>query len=123
MSKIQCDTHQLLYIIHLVDKFQIVIMYECKVICIQIPKSNQMCSFLTLLGSISRLTSLLFMMSKVQYDIHQLLYIFHLVNKFQIVITHVCKVIHIRIPKSNQICSFLNLLGSISGITLLFIHG
>ena len=122
MSKIQCDTHQLLYIIHLVDKFQIVIMYECKVICIQIPKSNQMCSFLTLLGSISRLTSLLFMMSKVQYDIHQLLYIIHLVKKFQIVIMYKCKVIYIQIPKGNQICSFLTLLGSISRLTSLCIN-
>ena len=62
------------------------------------------------------------MMSKIQYDIHQLEYIIHLVNKFQIVIMHECKVIRIQIPKSNQICSFLTILDSISWLTSLFIH-
>ena len=62
------------------------------------------------------------MMSKIQYDTHQLQYIIHLVNKFQIVITHKCKVIRIQIPKSNQICSFLILLDSISWLTSLYIH-
>ena len=184
MSKIQCDTHQLLYIIHLVNKFQIVITHECKVIHIQIPKSNQICSFLTILDSISWLTlpyihdgpnsilstsatiyyptcqqisdcynarvpsyshtnsgkqsnlfifdhfgqyflmqfHFLFMMGQIQYCTHQLQYIIQLVNKFQIVITHECKVIHKQIPKSNQICSFLKLLDSISWLISLFIH-
>ena len=62
------------------------------------------------------------MMSQIQYCTLQLQYIIQLVNKFQIVITHVCKVIHIRIPKSNQICSFLTILDSISWLISLFIH-
>ena len=62
------------------------------------------------------------MMGQIQYFKHQLQYIIQLVNKFQIVITHECKVIHIQIPKSNQICSFLTILDSISRLTSLFNH-
>ena len=122
MSKIQYCKHQLQYIIQLVNKFRIVIMYECQVIRIQIPKSNQICSFLTIWTVFPDQLHFLFMMSKIQYYIHQLEYIIHLVNGFQIVITHECKVIHIQISKSNKICSFLILLDSMSWLTSLFIH-
>ena len=107
MNQIQYDTRQLLYIIHLVNKFQIVIMYKCKVIYIQIPKGNQICSFLTFRYYFQINFTFLFIMSKIQYDTHRLLYIIHLVNKFQIVIMYECKVIYIQISKGNQICSFL----------------
>ena len=62
------------------------------------------------------------MMVQIQYCTHQLQYIIQIVNKFQIVITYECKVIHKQIPKSNQICSFLKLLDSISWLISLFIH-
>ena len=122
MSQIQYFTHRLQYIIQLVNKFQIVITHECQVIRIQIPVSNQICSFLTILDSISWLISLFIHDGQIQYCTHQLQYIIQLVNKFQIVITHECKVIHKQIPKSNQICSFLKLLDSISWLISLFIH-
>ena len=122
MSKIQYDIHQLEYIIHLVNKFQIVIMHECKVIHIQIPKSNQICSFLTILDSISWLTSPFIHdeQNSIRYTSTTIYY--PTCNKFQIVIMHECKVIRIQIPKSNQICSFLTILDSISWLTSLFIH-
>ena len=121
MSKIQYDTHQLLYIIHLVNKFQIVITHECKVIRIQIPKSNQICSFLKLLDSISWLTSRYIHdeQNSIRYTSTTIYY--PTLNKFRIVIMYECQVIHIQIPKSNEIRSFLTLLDSICRLTLICI--
>ena len=114
-------------------------MCECKVIHIQIPKSNQICSFLklleyfllshrvnkyqveiqsncwflTLLDSISRLT-LIWCWTKfntihINYNI--------LSMSTNIRLLYECKVIHI--PKSNEIRSFLTILDSISRLTLI----
>ena len=142
------------------NKFRIVIMYECQVIRIQIPKSNQICSFLTILDSISRLTlicinvgpnSIRYTLTTIYYpscqqisgcynsvffdpfgqylQINLNLYwcwtkfnTIHInYNILSIVSTNIrkCKVIHIQIPKSNQIRSFLTLLDSISRLTLI----
>ena len=96
------------------------------------------CWFLTLLDSISRLTlicinvgpnSIRYTLTTIYYPSCQQIsgcynvrvcqqisgcYI-HLVNKYEFK----CKVIHIQIPKSNQIRSFLTLLDSISRLTLI----
>ena len=122
MGQIQYFTHQLQYIIHLVNKFQIVITHKCKVIHIQIPKSNQIRSFLTILDSISRLTLICFddwtkfNTIHINYNILSILS-----TNLHVVIRFKCKVIHIPIPKSNEIRSFLTLLDSICRLTLICI--
>ena len=122
LDQIQYDIHQLEYIIHYVNKFQIVIMHECKVIHIRIPRSNQICSFLKLLDSISWLTSRYIHdeQNSIRYTSTTIYY--PTLNKFRIVIMYECQVIRIQIPKSNQICSFLTILDSISWLTLICIN-
>ena len=122
MVQIQYCTHQLQYIIQIVNKFQIVITYECKVIHKQIPKSNQICSFLKLLDSISWLISLFIHdgPNSIRYTSTTIYY--PTCKQIRIVIMYECQVIRIQIPKSNQICSFLTILDSISWLTSPYIH-
>ena len=58
MHEIQYDIHQLQYIIHLVNILQVVIKYECNLFTQKVYISNQIGSFLTILDTISRLSSI-----------------------------------------------------------------
>ena len=76
LHQIQFDTHYLEYIIHLVNKFQYVITYECNVIHKEFIYSNQIGSFLTILDTISRLSSIYIHIApnSIQYTLTRIYY-------------------------------------------------
>ena len=122
MHQIQFDTHYLEYIIHLVNKFQYVITYECNVIHKEFIYSNQIGSFLTILDTISRLSSIYIRIApnSIQYTLTRIYY--PSCQQISVVITYECNVIHKEFIYSNQIGSFLTILDTISRLSSIYIH-
>ena len=93
MDQIRYAFHHLRYNIYMVLKFQHAIINKCKVIHKQTSAKDSNSVILTIFDSITKLTSIFFMMDQITYAIHHLHYNIYLVLKFQLAIMNECKVI------------------------------
>ena len=96
--------------------------YECKVIHKEFIYSNQIGSFLTILDTISRLSSIYIHIGPdlIRYTLTTIYY--PSCQQISVCYYYECKVIHKEFIYSNQIGSFLTILDTISRLSSIYIH-
>ena len=96
--------------------------YECKVIHKEFIYSNQIGSFLTILDTISRLSSIYIHIAPnlIRYTLITIYY--PSCQQISVCYNYECKVIHKEFIYSNQIGSFLTILDTISRLFSIYIH-